>query len=115
MRDMFIDLAQVVRNLVNLRQNAAILDELDVACSFATLAEEQNLVRPTLNLGYESQSYFAPASYAEKLACRMKHRVVGGRHPMVEVGLASQGRQFTPNNCAVGDEERILLITGYEY
>ncbi|TKA68870.1 hypothetical protein B0A49_03754 [Cryomyces minteri] len=34
--------SQVIVNLVKLRRNAAVLDELDVACSFATLAEEQN-------------------------------------------------------------------------
>ncbi|KAL1651379.1 MutS protein 1 [Diplodia intermedia] len=44
--------AEVVRNLVYLRRNAAVLDELDVACSFATLAEERGLVRPKLNHGY---------------------------------------------------------------
>lgn len=44
--------AEVVRNLVKLRRNAAVLDELDVAQSFATLAEERRLVRPKLDHGY---------------------------------------------------------------
>lgn len=44
--------AEVVRNLVKLRRNAAVLDELDVACSFATLAEGRGLVRPKLNHGH---------------------------------------------------------------
>lgn len=44
--------AEVVRNLVKLRRNAAVLDELDVACSFAVLAEERRLVRPKLDHGY---------------------------------------------------------------
>ncbi|KAB2573957.1 MutS protein-like protein 1 [Lasiodiplodia theobromae] len=85
--------AEVVRNLVNLRRNAAVLDELDVACSFATLAEERGLIRPKLNHG-------------------TAHKIVGGRHPVVESGLLEQGRNFTSNNCNVGDDERILLITG---
>lgn len=42
---------KVVANLVKLRRNAAVLDELDIACSFATLAAEQGLIRPLLNLG----------------------------------------------------------------
>jgi DNA mismatch repair ATPase MutS len=83
----------VIHNLVKLRKNAAVLDEIDVACSFAALASEQQLIRPILN---------------HKTA----HRIVGGRHPMVEVGLTEQGRQFTTNDCVVGDKERILLITG---
>lgn len=32
---------------------------------------------------------------------------------MVEVGLTEQGRNFTPNDCLLGDDERIWLITGY--
>ncbi|KAH7060577.1 muts domain V-domain-containing protein [Macrophomina phaseolina] len=86
--------AAVVRNLVKLRRNAAVLDELDVACSFATLAEERGLVRPKLNHG-------------------TTHKIVGGRHPVVETGLLEQGRNFTSNSCNVGDGKRILLITGH--
>jgi DNA mismatch repair ATPase MutS len=83
----------VVRNLVKLRRNAAVLDELDVACSFAILAIEKNFVRPILT---------SDAS----------HNIVGGRHPVVEVGLGEQGRQFAPNDCQLGEQERIWLITG---
>jgi len=43
--------AEVIQNLVKLRRNASVLDELDVACSFAVLALEKNLVRPILNSG----------------------------------------------------------------
>ncbi|OCK75137.1 hypothetical protein K432DRAFT_409280 [Lepidopterella palustris CBS 459.81] len=85
--------AQVVRNLVKLRRNAAVLDELDVAGAFAVLAQERSLVRPILNSG-------------------TSHNVVGGRHPVVEVGLGEQGRKFTSNDCSVGEKERIWLITG---
>ncbi|EON64221.1 hypothetical protein W97_03451 [Coniosporium apollinis CBS 100218] len=85
--------AQVVRNLVKLRRNAAVLDELDVACSFATLAHEKSLVRPLLNSG-------------------TSHMIVRGRHPVVETSLTEQGRTFTANDCFVGEGERILLLTG---
>ncbi|KAI9803470.1 MAG: hypothetical protein M1825_001813 [Sarcosagium campestre] len=84
---------QVLRNLLSLRRNAAILDELDIACSFAALAEEQGLVRPIVNLGHT-------------------HKILGGRHPVVEKGLLEQGRGFTSNDCLVGGDERIWLITG---
>ena len=84
---------QVILNLVQLRRNAAVLDELDVACSFAVLAVEQGLVRPIVT---------------EKLS----HRIIGGRHPTVKIGLEEEGRAFVSNDCSIGDEERIWLITG---
>ncbi|KAH9902268.1 muts domain V [Xylariomycetidae sp. FL2044] len=94
--------ALVVSNLVKLRRNAAVLDELDVATSFARLAAEQGLVRPQLNDG-------------------TLHVILGGRHPTVEGGLREQGRSFTRNDCLVGKNnssggggggELAWLITG---
>lgn len=74
---------QTVKNIVKLRRNARVLDELDIATSFARLALEQNLVRPVLNNG-------------------TAHVIVGGRHPTVEGGLREAGRTFTGNDCFVG-------------
>ncbi|KAI0482810.1 muts domain V [Xylariaceae sp. FL0804] len=105
---LFADLrAAVVRGLVRLRRNAAVLDELDVAASSARLAAEQGLVRPTVDAG-------------------TAHTIIGGRHPTVEGGLREQGRNFTRNDCLVGvgvggpssssssssSEGRLWLITG---
>ena len=84
---------QVVLNLVKLRRNAAVLDELDVGCSFAITAEEQRFVRPSLDLSLD-------------------HSVLGGRHPTVTLGLEEQGRAFVSNDCSIGQKERIWLITG---
>lgn len=86
---------EVVLNLVKIRRNAAVLDELDVACSFSTLAQEQQMVRPIMNNG-------------------TVHKIIGGRHPTVKLGLEEQGRPFVSNDCFLGDggEERIWLITG---
>ncbi|KAF9770200.1 hypothetical protein IL306_012292 [Fusarium sp. DS 682] len=85
----------VVKNLVKLRRNAAVLDELDITTSFAKLAREQNLVRPVLNN-------------------TTSHTIIGGRHPTVEGGLFEQGRNFVRNDCLVGSptDGRIWLITG---
>ena len=85
--------AHVIENLMKLRRNAAVLDELDVACSAATVAKERNFVRPNVNN-------------------TTSHRIVGGRHPTVDVGLRQLGRSFTSNDCFVGDTEQIYLITG---
>jgi len=84
---------EVIINLVKIRRNAAVMDELDVACSFATLAQEQQMVRPILNDG-------------------TTHKIVGGRHPTVKLGLEEQGRSFVSNDCFLGDKEQIWLITG---
>lgn len=93
---------QTVLNIVKLRRNARVLDELDIATSFARLATEQNLVRPVLNSG-------------------TGHVVVGGRHPTVEGGLREAGRTFASNDCFVGagggskgsgHHGRVWLITG---
>ncbi|KFA61437.1 hypothetical protein S40285_03435 [Stachybotrys chlorohalonatus IBT 40285] len=85
----------VVLNLVKLRRNSAVLDELDIATSFAKLAVEQNLVRPLLN----------------NSTC---HTIISGRHPTVEGGLYEQGRSFVKNDCLVGSpsDGRLWLITG---
>lgn len=85
----------VILNLVKIRRNAAVMDELDVACSFAALAQEQQMVRPILNEG-------------------IAHKIVAGRHPTVKLGLEEQGRRFVSNDCFLGDggRERIWLITG---
>lgn len=84
---------QVVVNLVKLRRNAVVLDELDIGCAFAGLADEQGLTRPVLNTS-------------------RNHKIVGGRHPTVKIGLEEEGRAFVRNDCFVGEEERVWLITG---
>ncbi|KAI1810763.1 muts domain V [Poronia punctata] len=82
----FADLrAAVVANLVKLRRNAAVLDELDVTTSFARLAVERGFTRPILNNS-------------------TAHTIIGGRHPTVEGGLREQGRSFTRNDCLVGHD-----------
>ncbi|KJX98017.1 DNA mismatch repair protein mutS [Zymoseptoria brevis] len=86
--------ATVLDNMMTLRRNAALLDELDVAASSARLALDCNLVRPILNSS-------------------TTHTIVAGRHPTVDVGLTTQGRTFTANDCRVGTaNEKIYLITG---
>ncbi|KAK6436933.1 MutS protein 1 [Oleoguttula sp. CCFEE 5521] len=86
--------AHILENLMHLRRNAAVLDELDVACSSATIAKERNLIRPILDTS-------------------TSHHIIGGRHPTVDIGLRTQGRQFTSNDCLVGQpSQSIYLITG---
>ncbi|KAK0731609.1 muts domain V-domain-containing protein [Lasiosphaeris hirsuta] len=93
--------AHVVYCLVKLRRNASVLDELDIATSFARLAAEQNLTRPVLH-----DSLASPNS--------LQTIIIGGRHPTVEGGLAEAGRTFQRNDCLVGapGHGRAWLITG---
>ncbi|KAK3341550.1 muts domain V-domain-containing protein [Lasiosphaeria hispida] len=93
--------AHVVHCLVKLRRNASVLDELDIATSFARLAADQNLTRPVLHDSLASPS--PPQTI-----------IIGGRHPTVEGGLAEAGRTFQRNDCLVGapGHGRAWLITG---
>ena len=84
---------EAISNIIKLRRNAAVLDELDVACSFASLAEEKNWTRPILNQA-------------------ASHKIIAGRHPTVEGGLDEAGRSFIPNDCVIGDMQRTWVITG---
>ena len=91
---LFRELRQrVIRNLVKLRRNAAIMDELDVASSFASLAQQQAWVRPSVNNS-------------------ISHRIIGGRHPTVKLGLEEQGRSFVSNDLILDQSEQTWLVTG---
>ena len=75
---------------------ARALAEIDVAASFATLAAEEDYVRPHID---------------GSLAFDIK----AGRHPVVDAGLRrSGGPRFVANDCALGvaEETRLWLVTG---
>ncbi len=74
------------------------LAALDVAAALAELAVRENYVRPALS----EEPAFA---------------VQGGRHPVVEAALQRQssgsgGAAFVPNDCDLGLERRLWLLTG---
>ncbi|MCX7366620.1 MAG: DNA mismatch repair protein MutS [Alphaproteobacteria bacterium] len=69
------------------------LAALDVAAALAELAASANHVRPLLSDDQE----FA---------------IAGGRHPVVEAALAKNGGGFVPNDCALGPDRRLWLLTG---
>lgn len=76
-----------------LRENARVLDELDVASCFASLATENDWVRPALTNTKET-------------------KVLDGRHPIVEFSLRSRGLQFTPNSAFLDENTSMYLVTG---
>ena len=69
------------------------LAALDVAAALAELAASANHVRPLLS----DDTEFA---------------IAGGRHPVVEAALAKNGSGFVPNDCALGPDRRLWLLTG---
>jgi DNA mismatch repair protein MutS len=69
------------------------LAALDVAAALAELAASANYVRPVL-------------------ADDTSFDIAGGRHPVVESALLRQGTGFVPNDCALGPDRRLWLLTG---
>ncbi|KAK4519142.1 aspartate--tRNA ligase msd1 [Mucor velutinosus] len=74
-------------------QSCRKLAQLDVLTSFAQLAINNQYIRPRLT--------------------RVNRTLIqGGRHPVVESNLAKKGKNFTENDCDVGNKQRIWLLTG---
>jgi DNA mismatch repair protein MutS len=77
--------------IAQLQENAAALAELDVLDAFARLAHERRYVRPEVN---GSSRLF----------------IEDGRHPVVEEVATTE--PFIPNSVDLGEEARIMIITG---
>ncbi|KAG9013654.1 DNA mismatch repair ATPase msh1 [Tulasnella sp. 427] len=93
-RDVFAALRDEIKAVDSvLRKNARVIDELDVATSFASLAVEMNFVRPEIN---------------ESAVLNIVH----GRHPTVEMGLLKSGRNFVPNSVYLHPQGRLHFISG---
>ena len=92
---LFDDLvAEVAGRADEIALAAAALALLDVAAALAELAVTERWVRPTVD---------------DSLA----FAVTGGRHPVVEAALArEQSAGFVPNDCDLGPERRLWLVTG---
>ncbi len=73
--------------------NANLVARLDVLCSFATLATENNYVKPSIN---DSKSLI----------------ITEGRHPVIEKQLAVD-KEYVSNSVYLDNEEcQIMMITG---
>ncbi len=94
-QDLFANLsALVLENTGAISLAADALAMLDVSSSLATLAVECNLARPDVD---DSQAF----------------DVVGGRHLVVEQALLkSSNASFVANDCSLGTEDRLWLLTG---
>ncbi len=72
---------------------AAALARIDVASAWAELARSRRYVRPKVD---------------ESLAFEVR----AGRHPVVEAALEASGEPFVPNDCDLGEGQRLWLLTG---
>lgn len=83
----------VLEQTLQIRKVNRMADFLDITSSFAVLAEEADLVCPK----------FVKSKYLN---------VTGGRHPVVESGLKTNGEMFTPNDIKLGPEGNLWIISG---
>ena len=91
--ELYLKLRQSVTEMAErLRRTAAVLAEMDVFCSLASLARARDYCRPVVD---DSREMI----------------LLGGRHPVLDV-LSDEGT-FVPNDTELHvDRQRLLLITG---
>jgi DNA mismatch repair protein MutS len=75
--------AKIAEEEAAVRRTARALAEIDVASALAELAASENYVRPKVDLS-------------------LAFRIEGGRHPVVEQALRSEGQSFVANDCDLG-------------
>ncbi len=93
-QEIFSDLVQQINMLADeIGTIAKALAALDVASALATLAVEQNYTRPMLDTS-------------------LTFDIQGGRHPVVEAALSKKAESFIANDCNLGSERRLWLLTG---
>ncbi len=89
--EIFADLIrQVVEKSDEISLAADAMAQLDVMCSMAKLAVDNNYIRPKVN---NSNNF----------------NITGGRHPVVEVMIDDS---FISNNCDLSESQRLWLVTG---
>jgi DNA mismatch repair protein MutS len=84
---------QILERSAEVSQAARALAEMDLTTGFADLARGENWCRPQVD-GSRALD------------------IDGGRHPVVEQALRKAGEPFIANDCTLGDESDIWLLTG---
>ena len=89
--NLFMEIRDIVKTYIpKIQEIAKIISEIDVLQSFATVAEENNYVRPIISDSREI-------------------RIINSRHPVIE---KVSDEEFVPNDIIMDDKTNILLITG---
>lgn len=90
--ELFVSVREQVKEYISrIQQLASRISALDVYISFSEVAEKYRFTKPAFNNG-------------RKISIRE------GRHPVVEKMLNKQ--HYVPNDCELGDDGNMLLITG---
>ena len=88
---LFIEIRDIAKNYIrSLQKDSEVIAELDMLTSFATLAETNNYVRPTI---VHDRSI----------------NIIDGRHPVVE---KVSKNEYVPNDIIMDKDVDVLLITG---
>ncbi|PPC85147.1 MAG: DNA mismatch repair protein MutS, partial [Methylocystis sp.] len=87
--------ASVCARAEDLRRLAEAFARLDLYGALAEVAEKRGWTRPLIDASLDFE-------------------IIGGRHPVVEASLQSQGKAFAANDCDLGgaDAGRIAVVTG---
>ena len=89
--DIFVKIRDKIKEYIPRLQNISkVISEIDVMQSFATISEENNYIRPTLN---------------KENIIELKNN----RHPVVEKVIETE---YVPNDIIMDKDTNILLITG---
>ena len=88
--NLFIEIRNQIKTYIpTLQKIAKIISDIDVICSFTTVTEQNNYVRPVLTENIID--------------------IVDSRHPVVEKVIKSE---YVPNNIKMEQNTSVLLITG---
>lgn len=95
--ELFSELLQMIdQESGRILSAAEIVSEIDMIASFAEVTDQYRFVRPHL-LPKEER----------------RLEIQGGRHPVVEQSLLSQGEAFVPNDIELtADDRQVVLVTG---
>ena len=89
--DLFVEIKNKVKDsILNIRNVAENISELDVLASLSKVSEDNNFVRPLLNDNHTIE-------------------IIGGRHPVVEIVSSDT---YVDNDCIMDDKITTFLITG---
>ena len=89
--ELFNDIKNKVKeNILNIRNVAESISEIDVLASLSKVSEDNNYVRPELNDNHTIE-------------------IIGGRHPVVEI---VSNDSYVDNDCIMDDKICTFLITG---
>ena len=91
---LFMRIREIVkRYIAPLQKTANIIAEVDMLCSFSTVADLYHFVRP-------------------KLGKEKSVKIIESRHPVIEQVMSKENKKYVANDIIMDQDTSILLITG---